>query len=279
VQRNEPPRQAKAPTIYMSYGRPSFVMLFVLVILAPALHLRAQQPASSSPIIPSPLTAEQVVRGLLQMNLRRAEALHSYEGSRTYHVDYRGFPGSRTAAMDVRVKFISPNSKDFNVQSSSGSNLIIDKVLKKLLEAEKEALTAENMRRSALTEENYSFTLVGYQAGTIGAMYVLDVEPRTKDKFLYRGRIWVDAQDFAVVRMQVTPAKNPSFWTKSTQIEQVYQKVGNFWLPSSNKSVTSIRLGGRAELTILYTDYTITRASKIHNLAAQSVEGQLGAGR
>ncbi len=245
---------------------PALVILFLLVLLAPWPHSIAQQPATSVAAFHAPLTAEDVVRNLVEMNRHRAEALHSYQGSRTYRVEYRGFPGSRSAEMAVNVKYRSPRSKDFIVESATGSSLIIDRVFKKLLEAESEALGEENQRRSALTEENYRFTLIGYERGLSGAKYVLGVEPLTKDKFLYRGRIWVDAQDFAVVRMEVQPAKNPSFWTKSTEIEQVYSKIGDFWLPASNRSVTSIRLGGHAELTIIYKDYKITGQSQVSRL-------------
>ena len=97
-------------------------------------------------------------------------------------------------------------------------------------------------------------------------MYVLIVEPRRKDKFLYCGRIWVDAEDFAVVRLEAEPAKNPSFWTKNSEVEQVYTKVSNFWLPARNHSITTIRLGGRAELTIQYNNYQITSADPFGNL-------------
>jgi hypothetical protein len=99
-------------------------------------------------------------------------------------------------------------------------------------------------------------------------MYVLSVEPRTKDKFLYRGRIWVDAEDFAVVRIKAEPAKNPSFWTRNTEIEHVYVKVSDFWLPAHNHSVSKIRLGGRADFTIEYKDYQVTGASSASNLQA-----------
>jgi len=169
--------------------------------------------------------------------------------------------------MVVNVKYLSPGTKEFTIQSATGSKLIIDKVFKKLLEAEKEALDSEVQRRSALTDDNYRFTLIGYESGSSGTTYVLNVEPRTKDKFLYRGRIWVDAEDFAVVRMEAEPAKNPSFWTKKAEIVQVYMKVSDFWLPAYNQSVSAIRLGGRAELTIDYKDYEITAASEVSSLS------------
>lgn len=245
----------------------AWIILVLSALCAFTPRVRAQQIAGATEKANAPLTSEEVVRNLKQMNRNRAEALHSYQGSRTYRVEYRGFPGNRSADMAVAVKYLSPGSKDFVIESVSGSGLIIDKVFKKLLEAEKEALVAESQRRSALTEENYKFTLVGYERGLPNSLYVLEVEPLTKEKFLYRGKIWVDAVDFAVVRMEVTPAKNPSFWTRNSQIEQVYKKVGEFWLPASNKSVSSIRLGGHAELTILYVDYRITGGSEVRRLA------------
>lgn len=255
------------------------IILVMLAFSAFSPRAIAQQSAGPTANFRAPLTSEQVVRNFVEMNRNRAEALHSYEGSRTYRVEYHGFPGSRSAEMTVSVKYLSPSSKDFVVESATGSSSIIDKVFKKLLEAEKEALAAETQRRSALTDENYRFTLIGYESGFPSSLYVLDVEPLTKEKFLYRGKIWVDAADFAVVRMEVTPAKNPSFWTKNSQIEQVYKKVGEFWLPASNKSVSSIRLGGRAELTILYVDYVITGGSQVHRLAPSAPDLQAVAGR
>src|SRR5579864_3544957 len=96
---------------------------------------------------------------------------------------------------------------------------------------------------------------------SVGPMYVLSVEPRRKDKFLYAGHIWVDAEDFAVVRIEAEPAKNPSFWIRNTKVEQLYVKVNDFWLPARNHSLTSVRLGGRADLTIDYQDYQVMSES------------------
>jgi hypothetical protein len=163
--------------------------------------------------------------------------------------------------MVVDVKYQAPGTKEFIIESETGSKLIIERVFKKLLQSEKEALEAENLRRTALNEQNYVFTLEGYEITSAGSMYVLSVEPRRKEKFLYSGRIWIDGEDFAVVRIEAEPAKNPSFWTRSTKIEHRYVKVNDFWLPTHNRSLTSVRLGGRADLTIEYMDYRVTPAS------------------
>lgn len=243
-----------------------FVIVLLLSLTALLQTASAQEPGAAALANSAPLTAEQVVQNLVRMNLNRVQALHTYQGTRTYRADYHGFPGTRSAEMVVSVKYLSPGRKEFAVRSVTGSKVIIDRVFAKLLEAEKEALDSDVQRRSALTEDNYRFTLIGYETGPFGAKYVLQVEPRTKDKFLYRGRIWVDAEDFAVVRLEAEPAKNPSFWTRSSQVEQVYRKVSDFWLPARNHSVTAIRLGGHAELTIEYNDYQITGADPVGNL-------------
>ena len=248
-----------------SGSRPLILMLMILIGLLQSTT--AQQSGITPSSHRAPLSAEQVVQNLVQMNIHRLQALHAYQGGRTYGVEYRGFPGNRVAGMVVNVKYVS-GKKQFVVESSTGSRLIIDRVLKRLLDAEAEATDEEEQRRSALTEENYRFTLVGYETGTSAATYVLKVEPRTKDKFLYRGRIWAHAQDFAVVRLEAEPAKNPSFWTKKTEIVLLYTKVGDFWLPARNHSVTAVRLGGHAELTIEYKDYEITSSSQVSSLSS-----------
>lgn len=246
--------------------RAAFVIALLLSLTAFWSPANAQQPDTAIVAESAPLSADQVVQKLVQMNLNRAQALHAYQGTRIYRAEYQGFPGTRTAEMVVDVKYLSPGSKEFTIRSSTGSELIIDRVFKKLLQAEKEALDPEIQRRSALSNENYRFTFIGYERGCTGATYVLEVEPRTKDKFLYRGRIWVDARDFAVVRLEAKPAKNPSFWTKRAEVVQVYKKVNDFWLPAHNRSVSAIRLGGQAALTIDYVEYQVTGASGVPDM-------------
>jgi hypothetical protein len=217
------------------------------------------QPSSASSLEPgAALSTEEVVTNLVRRNLERARALGAYQGTRTYRLEYRGFPSARTAEMVVDVTYRSPRTKEFTVRSERGSKLLIDRVFKRMLQSEKEALTEENQRGVALNKDNYSFALLGQEKTPVGTAYVLSVQPRTQNKLLYRGRIWVDAQDFAVVRIEGEPAKNPSFWTKDTKLEQVYAKVGDFWLPQSNRSTTAIRLGGHAFFTIDYENYQIT---------------------
>jgi outer membrane lipoprotein-sorting protein len=212
---------------------------------------------------PVPLPAAQVARKLQENNAKRAAALEQFNGTRVYRMQYRGFPSDREAEMVVNVTYHAPDAKEFSVVSQTGSKLIIDRVFRKLLEGEQEAANEENRRETALSTDNYEFTSAGYETTPEGAQYVLNLLPRNKNKFLYRGKIWVDAKDFAVVRIEGEPAKNPSWWIKKTEVKHRYVKVNDFWLPAENHTESVIRLGGRAILSIEYKDYRITKAAPL----------------
>lgn len=246
------------PSMKSAYRSCLTLVLLIAIGILRAANAQQNGTAASEP--GAALGADEVVNKMVERNLERARALIAYRGIRIYRLEYRGFPGSRNAEMIVDVKYRSPGTKEFKVRSENGSKLIIDKVFKRMLQSEEEALTAENQRRIALNPENYRFTLERMETLSTGPSYVLTVVPLNDNKLLYRGRIWVDARDFAVARIDATPAKNPSFWTKETRIEQVYSKVGDFWLPLMNRSNSAIRMGGHAEFTIDYKDYEITAA-------------------
>jgi hypothetical protein len=232
------------------------VCLPLVAVTTLPLRALAQNTSGPEQTMRAPLTADQVVERLVLRNSERARGLKRAQGERTYHLIYRGFPGDSEATMVVATTYESPSTKTFRVLSWTGSKLI-HRVFQKLLEAEQEAAKPENQQRTALDTSNYEFALLGQEQGSSGLQYILEVQPKTKNKFLYRGKIWVDGNDFAVTRIEVEPAKNPSFWIKSTQIHHEYTKVGDFWLPAHDQSVSAIRLGGHATLTIEYTQYQV----------------------
>ena len=57
------------------------------------------------------LDADQVVQRLLEKNKERAQGLQHYSGKRSYRLEYRGFPTSAEATMEVEVNFDAPASK------------------------------------------------------------------------------------------------------------------------------------------------------------------------
>src|ERR1700722_1443026 len=242
---------------------PRFAIPVLMMFLSLSLTAQAPLPDSSSAPKGAPLSLRQVVGNLEQRNAQRAAALDEFTGTRVYRMEYRGFPNDHDAEMVVTATYRAPDSKQFTVVSQSGSKFIIEHIFRKLLEGEQEAATPENRRLTALSTDNYDFELAEYESAPEGGCYVLNLLPKSRNKFLYRGKIWVDAQDFAVTRIEAEPAKNPSFWIKKTEVKHEYRKVNDFWLPAENHTESLIRLGGRATLTIQYREYKITKSEPL----------------
>jgi hypothetical protein len=57
------------------------------------------------------LPGEEVVQRMIQRNLERASALRAFEATRTYRLEYRGFPSNREAEMVASVVYQAPESK------------------------------------------------------------------------------------------------------------------------------------------------------------------------
>jgi hypothetical protein len=239
-------------------SRVSMALPLLLILVWPAIA-RGQSSIPQEAIEPR-LNLSQVLEKLVEKNAERSEALEKYQGRRFYRLDYTGFPASFHAEMVVDMTYDAPATKQFKIISQSGPQWIIDKILKRLLEAEMESMSEENRARVALNSSNYEFSGLERQDSADTCSYKLAVQPKIPTKLLYRGKIWVDSKDFAVCRIEAEPAKNPSFWIKKTEIHHSYLKVGDFWLPSKNESVSAVRGGGHAILTIKYQDYEILAA-------------------
>ena len=188
-------------------------------------------------------------------NRTQAERLKHYQSVRHYQVEYRGFPATMAAKMEVEVNYDASSGKSFRIVSQSGPKFLCEKVLKRAVESEKEASRETGV--AALTQANYRFHMAGSEILNGRPAYILDVEPLTGSKFLYRGKIWVDAADFAVAKIEAEPAKSPSFWIARTRIRHTNARTGGFWLPEKNRSETRVRIGGTAVLTIDYGTYQI----------------------
>ena len=230
---------------------PAIGLLMCLLLAEAAANVSFGQETSAVP-----LGADQVVQRMVERNRQRAQVLESYRGTRVYHLEYQGL-STKSATLVVTMTYRRPNEKKFCILSESGSELLQGRVLKRLLEAEIEAMQEEQRRQTALGPENYEFRLVSYEGTLEHGFYILEVTPRIKNKFLFRGRIWVEGQDFAVARMEGEPARNPSWWTKRNAIHVTYEKIGEFWLPARNETNTQLRIVGHSSLTIDYRDYEI----------------------
>jgi hypothetical protein len=214
-------------------------------LILPAL-IAAQDPGQ----LPS---AHDVVAKIIERDNQRQAALHGYTGVRRYVLENSRH--HKRAEMVVRVRSLDDGSKQFQTVSATGWGIARNHIFPKLLESEREASRPDFRERSRITPENYSFEMVGRDYVNQRPSYVIAITPKTQNKYLVQGRIWVDLDEYAIARIEGKPAKNPSFWIKSVHFVHTNQKCGLFWLPVSNRSVTDARILGTTELTIEYFDY------------------------
>jgi len=222
-----------------------YFLLAVVLFLLPAAALSVAQDTS----LP---TASEVVERMVQRDTQRQTLTQGYAGKRRYVLENDGM--HKHAEMLVRVNGDSDGTKHFEILSEQGWKAAQKHVLRKMLESESQSSAPEAREKTRLCSDNYEFHMVGLVVGD-RPTYAIDVKPKRKDKLLFEGRIWVDTEDYALVRAEGNPAKTPSFWTKHIHFVHTYEKQGGFWFPLSTESVTDAHVFGRTDLTIEYFDY------------------------
>jgi hypothetical protein len=199
---------------------------------------------------PSP---EEIVAHLIAQDDARQASIGPYTWTSEYVLDNK----QRHAEMQVRWSRGEDGVKRYEVIYQRGDGAVREHVFRKLLSSEVEASQPEFRGRVRLNAVNYAFRLTGVEEIQGRAAYVFEIEPKTDSKYLTKGRIWVDAEDYAVVQAEGSPSKRPSFWTNSVSFVQTFQKTGNYWMAASNRSVTEAKLFGKADLAIRHFDYQL----------------------
>ena len=216
----------------------------------------------------TPPTAEEIVARMAAHDLARQASIDGYAGMRRYVLENQKF--QKRAEMLVHVQGDRDGTKHFEVVSEDGWKAAHKHVLHKMLESEAETSRPEMRASARLIPENYDFALVGTELVGGRAAYVLEIRPKRSEKYLFQGRIWVDAEDYALARAEGKPAKKPSFWTKSIHFVQIYQRCGPVWFPLSTQSVTEAHIFGTTDVSIEYFDYAPKMPSRAGNSLASA---------
>jgi len=250
-------------------------MLAALVAWTATAGAAGAQPSADVTLSPletasRPMTGDELFAKLLERNRIRDLRLQQYSAERTYEVS--NDKGKVYAEERVRVEYHAPDRKTFVTESEDGSKVVRDMVLKRLLESESETSAGSAHRDSSIKPANYEFQLVGEQDVGPYHCLVAEVIPKRKDKYLFEGQVWIDAQDYAIVRIAGRPAKSLSFWITRADFVRQFQKIGEFWLPAEDNTTVHVRLYGKKILTIEHREYVI-------NSAKEAKDQDLGADR
>ncbi len=221
----------------------------------------AQEMALSSDRAPVGLTGDDVIAQMLQRNLVRNQQLQQYSAVRTYEI--RNLEGKVAAQAVVRVDYRAPDKKTFSKTSEKGSSIVRHLVFDRLIQSESETSSGREHHNSAITTANYTFTLAGEEEVGLYHCFVLDAIPKRKDKYLFEGKIWIDAEDFAVVKIAGHPAKKLSFWINRADFVRQYQRIDGFWLPCRDETSVEVKMYGRRMFTVDHQQYVVNPANPL----------------
>jgi hypothetical protein len=218
-----------------------------------------EEPALSGYSAPAGLTGDDIIAKMLEHNRLRNERLQRYSSVRTYEI--RNIEGKLAAQTVVRVDFEAPDKKTFNKTAETGSVIVRRLVFDRLIQSESETSKGREHHNSAITAANYAFTLVGEEEVGPYRCFVLEANPKRKDKYLFEGKIWVDADDFAIVKIAGHPAKKPSFWINRADFVRQYQRINGFWLPCRDETSVEVKIYGRRVFIVDHQQYVINADS------------------
>ena len=217
--------------------------------------------ALSNSSAPAGLTADDIIARMLERNRLRNEQLQRYSAVRTYEI--RNPEGKLAAQAVVHVDYRAPDKKTFNKTSEEGSGIVRHLVFDRLIQSESETSSGREHRNSAITTANYTFTLAGEEDLGPNHCFVLEATPKRKEKYLFEGKIWIDAEDFAIAKIAGHPAKKPSFWINRADFVRQYQRIDGFWLPCRDETSVEVKMYGRSVFTVDHQQYVVNPANPL----------------
>jgi hypothetical protein len=191
------------------------------------------------------LPLDQILRRMGQVRAAERQNNPGYTVTREYQLAAADSP---RPASDVvaAVSFNPPAEKQYVILKSEGNDRgegIVRKVL------DHEARMASQTGPHDINSANYSFALLGRETIEGHDCYVLQLSPKRQEVELVRGKAWVDAKNFEILRVNGETAKTPSMWLKKLTVTINFGHVNGVWLETSTQAVADVRFAGTHLLT------------------------------
>ena len=225
---------------FSGYG----VLLLIFIAAGSSAFAQISSPADDG------VSVEQVLDRMTARNERQDRNLLEFRARRKFYAANTRFKIDST--LFVETVFRHPDELQSTVTSQQGSNFIRSRVFDKILQAENETHAKKDKQLVDITPANYRFSLAGIEDCDARPCFHLNISPKRRDKYSLDGEIWVDAEDYSIVRIHGSPAKRPSIWALNTEIDRRYKKIDGVWLPERLDSSSNIRIAGHSVLSIEY---------------------------
>lgn len=173
-----------------------------------------------------------------------AQDVSGYRAFRRLEAEGMGHTGWLEAWTEVR-----DNAFQYDIVAEGGSEKVRRRVLRKVLENEREAWTSGEAQRSDLNAANYEFRPSAEQPD--GLLKVL-MKPRHKGRLMLDGALFLERAAADLVRVEGRAVSNPSFWVRRVDIVKHYQRVNGLNVPVHVESLADIRFAGKATFRMSY---------------------------
>ena len=203
-------------------------------------------------------TSESIAGRLTESEKQKCANLDSYSVIRHYRLHNTHL--KEDAEMTVRIYYHRGQGKTYQILNLKAEGMC-RRVFQNLLDGEVEASNTKD--NHAITSENYDFKYLGQEMVDGRHCYLLLLEPRHKSRYLLQGKVWVDAHDYAPVRIEARPSASLSFWIGKPAVIQKFEKVGGFWMTSENSSTSESHFLGASQLTVQSDHYEVLSAAEV----------------
>ena len=175
-------------------------------------------------------------------------ALTSYRARRVLTASTLG--GKMRASLEAWTTLGGDGTFSFEVIREEGSGVIRKRVLLAALETEQRTRNQREMAQSELTTANYEFQVDSDAA--VDGLAIIRLLPRRKTPMLLNGTATVTEQDGDIVRIDGSPSKSPSWWTKAVRIVRQYRRIAGVRVPVEMGSEADVRIAGKSTFSMIY---------------------------
>ena len=173
----------------------------------------------------------------MQQFLAQGDVLRPYRATRHLEAAF----GSERGWMDVVTEYSLPADFRYQITANRGSDWVQEKVLRAVLNGERDLIAQGMIGRALLTPENYVFRANGIDDHGLAE---IRLAPRRNERLLIAGVMLLNSANGDLVRIQGRLAKSPSFPIKSVYVVRAYERIGGAVVPVSLEAKTTTWLLG-----------------------------------
>jgi hypothetical protein len=204
----------------------------------------AQQ--TNSPALP----LEAIIQAMQKAQAAGPQA--SYQIIREYRL-FGAKDSKANSEVVAEINFRPPASRDYSIQSSSGSSRG-PQVVRRVLDHEVQ-VTSKDKASGPISSDNYSFNYIDEVTLDGQPCYLLGLKPKRTGKDLISGQIWVDKHSFLIRQIEGELEKTPSWWLKTVHVRLVFADLQGIWVQKSMEATADVRIVGAHTLTSRILDY------------------------